>query len=100
MSADAVPVNENLHEGVDDPFDLAAMLAAERRESAHLRVALMNARVIGMAMGIIVERLKCTPGCAFDTLMRISQHQNRKLRLVAQELLVTGELPDVWRTQH
>ncbi len=31
MSADAAPLNENLCEGVEDPFDLAALLAAERR---------------------------------------------------------------------
>jgi AmiR/NasT family two-component response regulator len=81
-------------EGESEPATLAAQLAAEQRESAHLRLALTNSRTIGMAMGIVMERRKCTPDCAFAVLRTISQHQNRKLHLVAADVVATGEFPD------
>lgn len=77
-----------------DPASLAAQLAAERRESENLRLALRNSRTIGMAMGIVIEREKCTPDCAFAILCRISQHENRKLHLVAAEVVATGVIPE------
>jgi AmiR/NasT family two-component response regulator len=48
-------------------------------------------------MGILMERERITAEQAFDVLRRASQHLNIKLREVAQNLVETGEDPDVGR---
>lgn len=61
--------------------------------AGHLQVALGTSRVIGTAMGVLVERHRLTPEQAFDLLRTTSQNTNRKLAEVAGELTRTGELP-------
>ena len=50
--------------------------------------------MIGQAQGILMERERIASGEAFDILRRASQHLNRKLRDVAEDLVDTGETPD------
>jgi AmiR/NasT family two-component response regulator len=57
-------------------------------------LALGTREVIGQAQGILMERERITPGQAFDILRHASQHLNRKLRDVAQDLVDTGERPE------
>jgi len=66
--------------------------------AGNLQVALGNSRVIGMAMGVLIERHRLTPEEAFDRLRTISQATNRKLADVAEELTRTGELPSAPRS--
>jgi AmiR/NasT family two-component response regulator len=74
--------------------DLAGELQAAQVRIANLEVALQSARTIGAAMGILVERHKITADAAYAKLTSASQHLNRKLREVAEELVQTGELVD------
>jgi hypothetical protein len=78
--------------------DLALSVAhsheAEERRSDNLNLALGTREVIGQAQGILMERERITPDQAFGILRRASQHLNRKLRDVAQDLVDTGERPD------
>jgi hypothetical protein len=67
----------------------------EERRAANLHAALSSRETIGEAMGILMERERITPEQAFDVLRRASQHLNLKLREVAQNLIDTGEDPDV-----
>ncbi|HEU5271136.1 MAG TPA: ANTAR domain-containing protein, partial [Jatrophihabitans sp.] len=68
--------------------------AVEQRYRAdHLERALASSRQIGAAMGILMARLRFTEEQAFDALRTASQHSHRKLRDVAEEVLLTGELP-------
>jgi hypothetical protein len=113
----ALPLNEsgalNLYAqlpgafGVDDRAkaailaslaDLALSVAHshedEARRSDNLNLALGTREVIGQAQGILMERERITPDQAFDILRRASQHLNRKLRDVAQDLVDTGERPE------
>ena len=62
--------------------------------NAHLHDALTTREVIGQAQGILMERERITPDHAFDVLRRASQHLNRKLRDVAQDLVETGVRPE------
>jgi AmiR/NasT family two-component response regulator len=56
----------------------------------------MDARkVIGIAMGILMERYSIDPDRAFTVLQRYSQTNNIKLRDVAQQVADRRELPDV-----
>ncbi|WP_138732536.1 ANTAR domain-containing protein [Modestobacter excelsi] len=67
--------------------------AAAVMEIEHLRAGLQTSRCIGMAMGILMTRRGLTEAAAFDVLARASQNANRKLRDVADDVVLTGELP-------
>lgn len=64
------------------------------RLADNLHTALRTRELIGQAQGILIERERITPDQAFEVLRRASQHLNRKLREVAQDLVDTGEWPD------
>jgi transcriptional regulator with GAF, ATPase, and Fis domain len=64
--------------------------AAER--NTQLEVALATRELIGQAKGILVERHGIDGDAAFDRLRVLSQHTNRKLRDIAQDV-VDGEEP-------
>jgi GAF domain-containing protein len=66
----------------------------EERRTENLNAALATREIIGQAQGILMERERVSSGQAFDVLRRASQHLNRKLRDVAQDLVDTGERPD------
>jgi GAF domain-containing protein len=63
--------------------------------ASHLNEQLMQAvasrEIIGEAKGIIMERQSCTRDEAFDILRRASQRENRKLRDLAEDLVVRVE---------
>ncbi|WP_432572362.1 GAF and ANTAR domain-containing protein [Kineococcus sp. SYSU DK005] len=67
---------------------LAAVLQVEGLNQANVTRA-----VIGQAEGILMERFKISAQVAFALLARISQDSNRKLRLVAEDLVRTGQVP-------
>ena len=50
-------------------------------------------KLVGQAMGILMERYDLDSDRAFEVLKRYSQDNNRKLRDVAQELIDTRKLP-------
>jgi len=72
---------------------LAAHLAvavAAAREIDHRGIAMVSRLVIGQAEGILMERYKITAEQAFDLLRHMSEDSNRKLILVAEEVVATG----------
>jgi GAF domain-containing protein len=58
----------------------------------NLQTALESRAVIDQAKGILMERYKLTPDQAFQLLARVSMTTNRKLRDIADHLVLTGEL--------
>ena len=105
---------EGLEAGADDyivkPFEPVELLARTRvhlelsrlrtyaldqaeRRAANLEAALTTNRQIGAAIGILMHQHKITESQGFELLREISQHTNRKLRDVADELVFTGALP-------
>jgi GAF domain-containing protein len=66
-------------------------LVEERADN--LQAALGSSRVIGTAIGVLVERHRLPPAQAFEMLRSASQDTNRKLAVVAVELVRTGALP-------
>lgn len=108
-------VAEGLTGGADDylakPFSLAELRArlathlgramdrittaeAFEERQAHLQRALEGHRVVGQAIGILVERHRITASQAFDLLRDASQHRNIKMRDIAQRVIETGLDPD------
>ena len=70
-------------------------LTAANEVAEHLREALGTSRLIGMAIGILMERHRVTADDAFALLTAASQRENRKLRVLADRLVLTGSLDNV-----
>jgi GAF domain-containing protein len=56
-----------------------------------LNMALVSRAVIEQAKGILMAREACSADDAFDILRRASQHRNRKLREIAEDLVRSTE---------
>ena len=74
-----------------------AQLHSRRLEQAQqtatqLQAALTSNRQIGVAVGVLMSREKLTSERAFDLLRLRSNNTNRKLRDVAEEVALTGQL--------
>ncbi len=89
--------------GVDEMVvaDLLAQslgLAVDRllatSKQANLEHALESHRLIGQAVGVLVERHRLTPVDAYERLRHASQDRNIKLRELATRLLETGLDPE------
>ena len=74
-------------------LSLAKAQEAEEARIGNLETALASRDVIGQAQGILMERERITADQAFSLLRRSSQHLNRKLRAVAQDIVETGTIP-------
>ena len=72
---------------------LEELVVGSQREAHHLHIALESNRDIGVAIGILMATDKVTREVAFEMLRMTSQHQNRKLRAIAADVIETGELP-------
>ena len=64
----------------------------DRNKILNLEAALVSARRIGAAIGIIMASRKVTEDQAFMILRRTSESTSRKLRVVADEVLFTGHV--------
>ena len=71
----------------------ASIALATSQETDGLQRAMDARKVIGIAMGILMERYSIEPDRAFDVLQRYSQANNIKLRDVAQQVADRRALP-------
>lgn len=65
----------------------------ERQRATNLDIALSTSRRIGASMGVLMNRFHWTEAEAFDALRHASQVTHRKLRDIADEVVLTGALP-------
>jgi AmiR/NasT family two-component response regulator len=65
----------------------AAIAIGHAHERETLNEALQTRKVIGQAVGILMERYDIDEDRAFAFLVRASSHGNLKLRAVARELV-------------
>jgi AmiR/NasT family two-component response regulator len=63
-----------------------------REHAAHLKDALSTSRKIGAAIGIVMANRRVSEAEAFDILSTASQRANLKLRVIAEEVVYTGDL--------
>jgi transcriptional regulator with GAF, ATPase, and Fis domain len=56
----------------------------------HLESAVLNRTVIGQAQGMLMQRYAMDAPAAFGVLQRVSQAQNRRLHVIAAELVEAG----------
>ena len=93
---DAFPLPSLAAGSIFAAYASLALLAAVNQDKAlNLTRALESNREIGTAMGILMASKKVTRQEAFDRLRVASQHLHRKLRDIAAEVTVTGELPEL-----
>ncbi len=64
----------------------------DAQQIEHLERALRSSRRIGAAVGIVMATAKLNYDDAFAWLVAMSQRTNRKLRDVADDVLLTGEV--------
>lgn len=72
--------------------ELQADGVLSREHAAQMEEALRSSRRIGAAIGIVMANDKVREQAAFEILSKASQHTNRKLRLLADELVETGDV--------
>lgn len=70
----------------------AAVALSSARNADQLHQALNTRHTIGQAIGIVIERHKLSEDEAFNTLRRLSQERNVKLRDIARSVCETGGL--------
>jgi ANTAR domain len=96
LSVDAVVWNEpeiRLAMAFADLAALAIDRSALRSRVQNLALGLESNRLIGTAVGILMAHRRATYDQAFDWLRICSQETNRKLRDIAEDVVLTGELP-------
>ncbi|MEU8225311.1 GAF and ANTAR domain-containing protein [Kribbella sp. NPDC048915] len=71
----------------------ASVALASARHEESLSQAIDARKLVGQAMGILMERFDIDADRAFAVLKRYSQDTNTKLRDVAQQLIDTRKLP-------
>jgi ANTAR domain/GAF domain len=71
----------------------AAVAFAGAQGMGHMREAVATRDLIGQAKGILMERYKVTGDQAFRMLLKVSNDNNLALRVVAENLASTGQLP-------
>lgn len=87
---------DRLEERADVDAALIAELRAEglvaREHAENLEEALTTSRRIGAAIGVVMARTGATEAEAFDLLKRASPDTNRKVRLLADDVVLTGDV--------
>ena len=73
--------------------ELELRAAADAAKIQHLNTALLTARRIGMAMGIVMAATRCSDVRAFARLRSVSQSSGQKLREVADDVVLSGSWP-------
>ena len=70
----------------------AAIALGHAQERETLTTGLQSRRIIGQAIGLLMERYEMSDDRAFAFLVRASSHRNIKLRAVAEELVAEANL--------
>ncbi|HTZ43331.1 MAG TPA: ANTAR domain-containing protein [Jatrophihabitans sp.] len=72
-----------------------ALAAAEQRHRAdNLEHALESSRRIGVAVGVLMANRRVSEQDALEALKATSQRTNRKLRELAEDVVLLGDLPE------
>ncbi len=87
---DAAQLAKLLAENAAASIYNAQVYAGARSLAMQLATALESRGVIDQAKGVLMVTQHCGPDEAFDILRRASQRQNRKLRVIAEEVVATA----------
>lgn len=93
FDGDALALGELLAAHASLAVQAATAYYSSRDVAEQLREAISSRAVIEQAKGVLMTQLRCTPDEAFQRLVEASQTSNRKLRLVAQEVVQQVSAP-------
>lgn len=71
---------------------LGSSIVLSKTKADHLEKALLTNREIAMAIGILMGRHTLSHDAALNLMRLASQHTNKKMIAIAQEVITTGEL--------
>jgi len=74
---------------------LAERWEALREENRQLHEAIVSRSSIERAKGLLMGRYGCTEQEAFALMVNTARHQQRKVRMIANDLLVGVHLPEI-----
>lgn len=76
-----------------DHAALALSRVQEFTAARNLRLALDSNRQIGVAVGVLMARYRLTESQAYEMLKATSQQRHRKMRELAEDVVLIGDLP-------
>lgn len=99
-SEDVADAHEVRLDSLEERVDLDEAMIAELQEEgllskehvANLQEALRSSRMIGAAVGIVMAARRIDEQHAFTLLSKASQDTNRRLRLIAEDVVLTGDV--------
>ena len=93
--------NREIQDYTSDDLEMArvfgsymSVLLAQYRNEQHLWTAVDARHRIGLAQGILMHKYGIDEGTAFGLLRRLSQDQNVKLHLIADQVIRTRTVPN------
>lgn len=89
-STDTPTFDPDLEDAAELYATHAAIALGRVRREQDLNIALQTRKIIGQAIGMVMERYGLDERRAFEYLTRVSQHSNIKLRDIAQEIVEQG----------
>lgn len=87
-------VADMLAEAFGVAVDRAVIEAVHVNRETNLAKAVESHRLVGQAIGILIERHRLSPAQAFEELKKVSQRRNIKLHEIARRVIETGQEPD------
>lgn len=87
-------IDQQVAEVVVPIFAIVLTAAHHRHSVRHLEIGLTTSRSIGAAVGVLMSRHNWTYEQAFQALRTASQHSHRRLRDIAADVVLIGDLPD------
>ncbi|MEV6414123.1 GAF and ANTAR domain-containing protein [Kribbella sp. NPDC051718] len=94
VSAQPLDFTETDHESARLLALHASIAIASTRLESSLREAVDSRKIVGQAVGRLMERYDLDAVQAFVVLRRYSQDRNQRLKAVATHVIETGKLPD------
>lgn len=94
IGSDELIVADLLAQALSNAVQRLADAERAAGREAQLKEAVASHRVVGQAVGILVERHRLLPEEAFTRLRKASQDRNLRMRDLAERILATGEEPE------
>ncbi|MEW1952653.1 ATP-binding protein [Terrabacter sp. NPDC080008] len=94
VSSDELVVGDLLAQSLGQAVDRVVVLQARAQKETQLEQAIESHRLIGHAVGVLIERHRITAQQGFEMLRRASLNRNIKLREIAARVVETGQDPD------
>jgi PAS domain S-box-containing protein len=94
VSSDELIVGDLLAQSLGQAVDRVIAQRARTEKERQLEQAIESHRLIGHAVGVLIERHRITPQQSFEMLRQASLNRNVKLRELAARVVESGQDPD------